>query len=124
MPQPPTGIPQSEHVRQIGKDIVFTILTCGLFNLYVQSRQMKAVNQMLKEEKYHFLHWFLLTLITCGIYHIYHEYRKTTDIALVMKDHDQNEALVSLLLTIFGMSLIVDAIQQTHINRYYGSTKL
>lgn len=117
-------MPASEHVRSIGKDIIFTILTCGLFNIYVQSRQIKAVNAMMREEKYNFLHWSLFTLLTCGIYHIYHEYRKSTDIALTMKDHDRNEGLVSLLLTIFGMSLIADAIQQTHINRHFGSAKL
>jgi uncharacterized membrane protein len=124
MPQLSTGIPASEHVRSIPKDIVFTILTCGLFNLYVQSRQMKAVNAMLNQEKYSFLPWFLLTLITCGLYHIYHEYRKSTDIALVMKDHDPSEALVCIILTLFGLWIITDAIQQTHINRHYGSTRL
>ncbi len=115
----------SEHVRNIAKDLILTIVTCGFFNLYVQGRQMDAVNAMIKEEKYHFWSWFGLTLITCGLYHIYHEYRKSTDIMLVMNEpSQQNEPVVCLVLAIFGLGVVADAIQQSHINRYYGVTKL
>lgn len=120
----PTPSAGSEHIRNITKDVIFTILTCGLFNLYVQHRQMLAINALLKEEKYKFWTWFLLTLVTCGIYHIYHEYRKSSDLAAAMKDQSPNEPLVVLLLLIFGLFFVADAIQQSHINRHFGVTKL
>ena len=112
------------HVRNIARDIVLTILTCGLFNLHVQHRQMQAVNEMLRQQKYSFGKWFLLTLATCGLYHLYHEYRKSTDRLLVMKDQNPNEPIICLLLTMFGLWIVADAIQQSHINRHYGSTAL
>ncbi len=122
-PQPPQP-PQSEHVRDIAKDIIFTLLTCGLYNIYIQAQQIKAVNAMLRQDKYSFGSWFLLTLVTCGIYHIYHEYRKTSDLCVIFKDLNENEPILTVLLAIFGMSIVADTIQQTHINRYYGSTGL
>ena len=39
------------HFRNIALDIVINILTCGLYNLYVQYKQCEAVNDMLKEQK-------------------------------------------------------------------------
>lgn len=116
--------PSNEHVRSIALDLILTILLCGLFNLYVQYRQMVAVNAMLRQEKYSFLIWFFLTLITCGLYHIYHEYRKSSDIAGVMGDMNSNEPIISIILTCFGLHIIADAIQQSKINQYYGNTEL
>jgi len=73
----------SEHVRGIAASLILTLVTCGLYNLYWQYRQMLATNEMLQTERYRFLPWLGFTLITCGIYHIYHEYRMSTDIAQV-----------------------------------------
>lgn len=115
----------ARHVRSIALDLIFTLLTFGLFNLYVQNRQMKAVNAMLGDDRYHFWMWLLLTIITVGIYHVYHEYRKSVDIARAMGDgNGQNEGLISVILTAFGLFIVADAIQQSQINRYFGSTKL
>ena len=115
---------QSEHVRNIALDIVITILTCGLFNIYVQYRQILALNAMLKEEKYSFPMWLLLVIVTCGLYHIYHEYRMSTDLANILRQNDSKEAIISVVLTAFGLHIVCDAIQQSHINQYYGVTRL
>ncbi len=117
------GQRQPVHIRNIAKDIILTLLTCGLFNIYVQHRQIQALNAMLRNQKYSTLHWFLLTLITCGIYHIYHEYRISSDLVILQK-LDPNEPLLIVILAIFGMSIVADAIQQSHINHYYGHTGL
>lgn len=122
IPQP--YAPQSEHVRNIAKDIIWTLLTCGLFNIYLQSRQIQAVNAMLKQQKYSFSSWFLLTLATCGLYHIYHEYRKSQDLCRMVSGLSPNEPILTVVLAIFGLALIADAIQQTHINHHFGSTAL
>lgn len=112
------------HVRNIALDIVLTILFCGLYNIYVQYKQMEAVNDMIKENKYSFASWLLFTIITCGLYHIYHEYRKSSDIARVLKKDEGSAGLTAVLLTFFGLGPINDAIQQGEINSYYGSQKL
>ena len=114
----------SEHIRNIGLDIVLTIITCGLFNIYLQYKQMVAVNVMIKEIKYKFIPWLLLTIITCGLYHIYHEWRKSSDIAIALKKTDSQEPIINVLLSIFGLSIVADAIQQAEINKFYGSSAL
>lgn len=115
---------QSAHVRNIALDLILTLITFGLFNLRVQSRQMLAVNAMLREEKYSFWMWLLFTIVTFGLYHIYHEYRKTADIARVHGEANSYEPLITVLLTMFGLFFVADAIQQAQINRYFGSTRL
>jgi len=110
----------SDHVRNIGLDLVLTLITCGLFNIYLQYRQCEALNVMLQEQRYSFGMWLLLTIVTCGIYHVYHEYKKTSDIMRI-EGRDGGEPILVAVLTLFGMSIVADAIQQTHINRHFGS---
>lgn len=118
------------HVRNIAVDVILTVITCGLFNLFVQYKQMEAVNDMLKQNKYNFWLWLLLTIITCGLYHIYHEYRKSCDIARMLKKDEASAGLTAVILTLvgwlsFGVAIIInDAIQQSEINSYYGNTQL
>lgn len=114
----------SEHIRSIILDLLLTLLTCGLFNIYVQYVQMEAINAMLGRTKYSFLLWALFTIITCGLYHIYHEYRKTVDICQVRGSKNSYEPLISVVLAVFGLSILADAIQQSLINRYYGDEHL
>ena len=82
------------------------------------------MNQMLKQEKYSFGLWFCLSVVTCGLYHIYHEYRMSTDLVTFVKGTSVNLPIVSLLLSVLGLSIVADAIQQAEINKYYGSTAL
>jgi uncharacterized membrane protein YGL010W len=84
---------------------------------------MQALNAMLKTEKYSFVTWLLLTIVTCGLYHIYHEYRKSADLDKVL-GRESMEPLAVLLLAIFGLGLIGDAIQQSSINSYFGNDDL
>lgn len=114
----------SPHVRNIGLDLLFTLLTCGLYNIYVQYRQILALNEMLKEERYSFLNWLIFVVLTCGLYHIYHEYRTSEDLCRLLNLQDSKEPIIAVILTVFGMHIVCDAIQQYHINRFYGVTKL
>ncbi len=120
----PVARDPDEHVKNIALCLVLSLITCGIYNLYWQYQQILAVNDMLLEEKYSFWHWLLLTFVTCGLYHIYHEYRMSEDIARVCERREKNDGLVSLLLTIFALSMVADAIQQSHINAYFGDEAL
>lgn len=117
-------IDRQSFVRNIALDLVLTLLLCGLFNLYVQYKQMQAVNYMLGEQKYNFLPWLLLTIVTCGLYHIYHEYRKSTDIAKSSNEPSSSEPVVSIVLTCVGLAFVADAVQQSSINAYFGNTEI
>ena len=117
-------IDKSRFIRSIVLDLLLTLITCGIYNLWVQYQQMKTVNYMLKSDKYQFLPWLLLSFITCGLYHVYHEYRKTEDICLALGKKDSNEPLVNLVLSLLAMPFIADALQQALINRYFGDDEL
>jgi hypothetical protein len=114
----------SPHIRNIAMDLIITILTCGLYNIFIQAKQIDAVNDILKQKKYDFTHWLLLTIVTCGIYHCYHEYRMSDDLARAVPGVPSYEPIMVIVLLILGVLPIVDAIQQSHINRYYGSNAL
>ncbi len=115
---------QNRFVRSIAWDLVWTFLTCGLYNIYIQSEQIKATNEMLRQEKYSFWPWLIFTILTCGIYHVYHEYRMTLDLCQLSGRENATEALICAAFAGFGLHIIADCIQQTYINQYYGSTKL
>jgi hypothetical protein len=112
---------QSPYVRNIALDLIFTVLTCGIYNIYVNYKQMQTVNAMLGAQKYDFWPWLLFCLLTCGLYHIYHEYRMTTDLLQVLGRKDQSEAILCVVLLVCGLTPVVDAIQQYMINRHYGA---
>ena len=115
---------KNQHVRNIPLDIILTLITCFLYNIYIQYKQCEAVNDMLKEYKYSFVQWLIFTILTCGLYHIYHEYRKSSDVAVILKKDPSSAGLIAVVLTAFGLSIVNDAIQQSEINGYYGSPGL
>ena len=106
--------------RNVALDVVLTVLLCGLWNLVVQYEQIKTLNYLYKEEKYNIWKLSLYTILTCGIYFIYFEYLKSVDFARLSKrtGTDDSDAIIAVILTIFGMNFIYDAILQTHINEY------
>ncbi len=114
----------TRHVRNVATDLILTVLTCGLFYIYVQAKQLEAVNEMIGEPKYDFASWLLFSIVTCGLYHIYHEYRKSGDIVDACGMQDSNEQVITVLLSAFGLSFVADAILQGHINRFFGSDAL
>ena len=121
---PLSGPDPERHVRSIPLDIIFTLLSCGIFNLWVQHKQMQAVNDMLGTSLYRFGPWLLLTIVTCGLYHIYHEYRKSRDVQQALGDGSSSEPIINVILTVLGLHVVADAIQQAEINRFFGSEEL
>jgi len=106
----------SEYQRNVALDLVLTLLLCGLWNMVVQSSHCKAMNYLLKQEKYSFWKMYIFTLLTCGIYFIYHEYRKASDLASLTHSDDSSDVVLAVLLSILGLNFIYDAIFQTKIN--------
>ena len=101
--------------------LVLTILTCGIFNLYWNYRQMEACNALLNRREFSFWIWLLLTLLTCGIYHIFYQYKMGATIVeiqhLMNRDLFDKLPLISVFVTIIGLSVVVDCIHQHEINK-------
>ena len=101
--------------------LILTLITCGLFNLYWNYKQMEACNLLLKREDFKFIYWLLFSILTCGIYHIYYQYKMGAAIIEIQKNTDKlifdSLPIISCLTTIFGMSIVVDCIHQHEINK-------
>lgn len=110
----------TRFISNIFLDILITILTCGIYNLFIQYRQIQAVNYLLGQSKYSFMKWGVFSLLTCFIYHIYFEYSMAGDINESVKDKSPNLQAIVLGLSLMGLPIIADAIIQDKINRHFG----
>lgn len=110
---------RSDHIRNIALDVVLSVITCGLYYLYWHYKELQAVNDMLEEPQFSFVKWYLLTLVTCGLWHVYHQYVLSQAVATVMGREESSDPLIALLLSIFGLSVVADAIRQNQINEFY-----
>jgi hypothetical protein len=110
--------PNLDHQRNVALDLVLTILLCGLWNAVVQMSHCKTLNYLLKEEKYSFWKMYLFSILTCGIYFIYYEYQKANDFMKLTKSNDSSDPVLAVVLSLFGLNFVYDAILQTKINDY------
>jgi hypothetical protein len=117
-PAPP--ITPKSHIN-IPLYLILTILTCGIFNLYWNHRQMEACNVLLDRRAFSFWTWLLLTILTCGIYHIFYQYKMGAAIVeiqqILKRDVFDKLPLLSVIVTILGFSIVVDCIHQNEINK-------
>jgi hypothetical protein len=116
-PKPLSG----EHRIDVATGIILSVVTCGLYNVYWNYRQMAAMNALLGRAEFDFTKWLLLTIVTCGLYHIYYEYKMGSDLQTWL---DQNGVVVSpnlgvvgLALSIVGLTVIADAVYQHELNK-------
>ena len=113
----PLDLPEPSSVA---KEVVLTLVTCGLWDVIWQYKQMKVVNTLLGEEEFSFVKWLLFTLLTCGLYHLYHEYLMGRAIVRVQHLYGlpPSESLpaISIIMTLISLGIITDAIQQKEIN--------
>jgi len=104
----------------IAKYVILSIITLGIFNVYWQYVQMRFVNTLSGEEKFSFVKWSLFTIITCGIYHLYYEYVMGREITMLQErfglSKSEDLPAISIVLSILGLTLVTDAIQQREIN--------
>ncbi len=101
--------------------LILTLITCGLFNLYWNYKQMEACNYLLKKQEFRFSHWLIFSILTCGIYHIFYQYKMGSAIVEIQRNFNRaafdSLPIISCLVTIFGLSIVVDCIHQHEINK-------
>ena len=115
-------LPESEGVISVGTSVILSIITCGIYGLVWQYKQMKVLNSWLNRKEYSFGKWLLLSIITCGIYGVYNEYKMARGIIEVQQQNKllvNNVATICLIMTLIGLSIVSMAIQQSEINKFY-----
>ena len=119
---------ESEYHTNVAVHLILTIVTCGLFNLYWNYKQMQACNHMLGRQEFSFGLWFLLTIITCGIYHVFYQYKMGMAIVELQRSRNRHVfgelPILSVIVTVMALSIIVDAIHQLEINKIVDPTRL
>ena len=115
-------LPESEGVISVGTSVILTIITCGIYGLVWQYKQMKVLNSWLNRKEYSFGKWLLLSIITCGIYGVYNEYKMARGIIEVQQQNKllvNDVAAICLIMTLIGLGIVSMAIQQSEINKFY-----
>jgi hypothetical protein len=111
----------SEYRLDIAAGIVFSVITCGLYNIYWNYREMEALNALLGRREFDFGKWVLFTILTCGLYHVYYEYRMGSELQTWLTQNDRpvspNLAVTGLALSVFGLTVIADAVYQHELNK-------
>lgn len=114
-------VQENPHYASIPLYLLLTLLTCGVFNLYWNYRQMAACNDLLERDEFSFVLWLLLTLLTCGLYHFYYQYKMGAAIMEIqyLRRLPVTEHLpaISLVAAILGVGIVADCIHQLEINR-------
>lgn len=113
-----------KFTSSIAKDIILSIITCGIYGLFWTARQMRAVNYLLGQDKFSFVKWFLLCIVTCGIYHVFYEYSMAQSLVEIQERMGRplsaSLPVISVILAIIGLHIVADAIQQDEINKLFG----
>ena len=124
---PAEPYPFDEAVTPIGIAVILTIVTCGIYGLFWQYKQMEVLNAWLGREEYNFWTYILLSILTCGIFAVYYEYKMAKGINEVQHRNgfmvNNDLALICLVLAVLGLGIVSLAIQQADINNFYGDNR-
>lgn len=113
----------NSRYKSIAEGIILTLITCGIYNIFWNIHQMYACNELTGREEFSPLKVYLLSIVTCGIYFVYYQYCMGGVIQEVQRARNmpvfEHLPVLSLLLSLFGMTIIVDAIHQHELNKFY-----
>ncbi len=122
----PASAPASEAVVGVGVGVLLTLVTCGIYGLFWQYKQIQVLNAWLGREDFNFGLWIVLSIVTCGIFLVYYEYRLSQGVNEIQGRKelpvDQDLGLICVLLSVFGLHIGSLALRQNAINGFYGSS--
>lgn len=106
--------------RSILSCILFSIFTCGIYAIYWQYSIARDMNTLLRSNGYQEgtspAQVVIFSMITFGIYGIYFVYKVAKNMNQIDEMYDNN-AILYVILSIFGLSIVAYAIIQDNINR-------
>lgn len=101
--------------RNIVLCIIFSIITCGIYDIYWFICLNNDMNTIAKDDfQTSGGVVFLLTLVTCGIYGWYWSYRMGQKMDMLKPNG--NHAILFIVLQIFGLGIVNYCIMQSEIN--------
>lgn len=113
---------RAEGTASIGLCIVLTLVTCGIYGLFWEARQMRILNKWLGRREFSFWAWFFLGMVTCGLYYLYSEYKMALAIQEIQEKLgirvNTSLAGVSIIVSLIASPVVSSAIQQHEINQF------
>lgn len=106
--------------RNIAVCIILSIVTCGIYGIYWFIKLNDDTNTASRTYGTSGGMAFLFTLITCGIYGIYWAYKQGEKIDAAKNSRgipSSNSGILYLILSIFGLSIVVWALMQSELNQ-------
>ena len=106
--------------RDLVLNIIFTIVTCGLWGIVWEVQIADDIKLLTGEESLvSGIVLVLLSLVTCGIYFIFWVYNAGNKLELVKAGYGlptESKGLVYVVLSIFGFSIVALALMQNDLN--------
>ena len=107
--------------RSIAKAIIFSFLTCGIYAFYWIYKMTDEMHALAGEQTTASGGMVIVyTLITCGFYSIYWYYKMGVTVNLAKEKRgmrfDNNSPVIYLLLAIFCLGVVSQALIQDSIN--------
>lgn len=104
--------------RNIALCIIFSIITCGIYNIYWFLQCTDGMNQVAPDDyRTSGIVAFLLTLITCGIYGYYWAYKMGVKMNYAQGNPSGSNQILTLILEIFALNIVNLCLLQNEINK-------
>ncbi|MFF2889417.1 DUF4234 domain-containing protein [Paenibacillus sp. NPDC057967] len=106
--------------RNIALAIILTIVTCGIYGIYWFIVMTDEVGQLSGDPSFTGFKHFLLTLVTCGVWSFVWAYQVTKQIEYAQLQRGfrpSDNALIYILLTLFGLGIVTYALVQSDVNK-------
>ena len=108
--------------RNIALCVVLSIITCGIYSIYWEVcvvNDLKVASDRPADQSGGMV--VILSIVTCGIYAIYWAYTAGEKVQAAQAKHglpsDQNQAIIYLILTIFGLGIVTFCLIQMELNK-------
>lgn len=108
--------------RSVGMSVFFTVITCGIYGLYWFVCLTDESNECTGKGTTSGGMSLLFTIITCGIYGYYWAYKMGDKLDQARAERGVptgSQAILYLVLTVFGLGIVAYALIQSELNRYY-----
>lgn len=105
--------------RSVGMSVLLTIITCGLYGLYLIYKVSDDMNQIAYRKLNSPGVDLMLVILTCGLYGIYWYYkigRQIADVEYEIGMRVNNTSILCLILAVIALPIIAMAILQSEIN--------
>lgn len=106
--------------RNVALCIVLSLVTCGIYGIYWFVCLTNDTNTVTGEEGTSGGLAFLFSIITCGIYSFFWAYKQGEKLDRVKVERGMqpgSNAILYLLLSIFGLGIVAWALMQSDLNK-------